>query len=51
MDIFTKEELQHILKIMDNCYLDLCGQKLGRKIQSIIDNYDNHNENNLEFVC
>ena len=42
MNDFTKEELKHILKIMDHCYLDGYGQELGQKIQSLIDNYCDH---------
>ena len=42
MNEFTKAELQHILKIMDHCYLDNYGQELGRKIQAKVDNYCEH---------
>jgi hypothetical protein len=48
MNDFTKAELDHILKIMDHCYLDTYGQELGRKIQSMIDNYCEHK--NTEII-
>jgi hypothetical protein len=51
MNDFTKEELEHILKIMDHCYLDGYGQELGRKIQSIIDNYCEHVNTSCDCDC
>jgi hypothetical protein len=42
MNDFTKRELEHLLKIMDHCYLDSYGQELGSKVQSLIDNYCEH---------
>ena len=55
MNDFTKEELMYILKIMDHCYLDAYGQELGRKIQSLIDNYCEHPQtyysNGVKFDC
>lgn len=42
MNDFDRKDLEHILKIMDYCYLDGDAQKLGRKIQSMIDNYCGH---------
>ena len=47
MNYFTKKELKNLLKIMDHCYLDVHGQELGIKIQSLIDNYCEHEEREI----
>lgn len=55
MNDFSKEELQLILKGMSQYYLEKDSLELMDKIQSMIDNYCEHEnkfyENGLKAIC